>query len=37
MNEECLQFAADLKLRGSQDERNSKVDFIIKELQLQKC
>lgn len=34
---ECLEFAAKLKLRGSEQEKMARVDQIIQELKLNKC
>ena len=34
---ECLEFAAKLKLRGTYEEKISRVEEIVKELRLNKC
>lgn len=34
---ECLEFAAKLKLKGTEEEKMQRVDEIITELRLNKC
>jgi ATP-binding cassette subfamily G (WHITE) protein 2 len=34
---ECIEFSAKLRIHGSEQERNKKVDKLIKDLKLGKC